>query len=113
MPRASAAAARASPSESEINSPENEMDVIGRTFDGGNVDTDSNSYSGCTFNSVQFRYAGGEHPSFDNCTFNGEVTWNFHGHALRTIQFLQRIANDEGGDRFIADMFAKGKYYVD
>jgi hypothetical protein len=89
------------------------MDVIGRTYDGGIVDTDGNSFSGCTFNAVQLRYAGGEHPSFDGCTFNGEVSWIFQGEALRTIQFLQRVANDDGGEHFIADMFVKGKYYTD
>ena len=89
------------------------MDVKDRTFDGGAVDTDGNDYTGCTFNSVQLRYGGGAHPSFDSCTFNGSVSWIFQGEAQRTIQFLQRIANDEGGEHFIADMFAKGKFYAD
>jgi hypothetical protein len=32
---------------------------------------------------------------------------------LTTVQFLQRIANDEGGENFIADLFQKGKYFTE
>jgi hypothetical protein len=89
------------------------MDVKDRTYDGGAVATDGTNFTGCTFNSVELHYAGGEHPFFDSCAFNGNVSWIFDGAALRTIQLLQRIANAEGGENFIADMFGKGKYYAD
>jgi hypothetical protein len=89
-------------------------DVSGRTFDGGElVETDGTSFVDCTFNSAALVYRGGEHPYFDRCTFGADVSWRFLGPALTTIQFLQRIANDEGGEHFIADLFEKGKYFAD
>jgi len=87
------------------------MDVKDRTYDGGPVETDGNKFTGCTFNAVELRYGGGEHPFFDSCAFNGAVSWRFTEAALRTVQFLQRIANDEGGQAFIADLFEPGKYF--
>jgi hypothetical protein len=86
--------------------------VTGRTYEGQDVDTDGITFNGCTFNSVRLVYRGGEHPLFEGCTFSG-VSWIFLGSALKTIQFLQRIVNDEGGERFIADIFQKGKYFAD
>jgi hypothetical protein len=87
------------------------MDVMGRTYDGGSVETDGTKFTSCTFNSVVLRYSGGEHPMFESCTFNGDVSWRFTEAALRTVQFLQRIANDDGGQAFIADLFVPGKYF--
>jgi hypothetical protein len=87
--------------------------VTGRTFDGGEVKTDGTTFTECTFNGASLLYTGGEHPLFERCVFNEGVSWNFKGPALKTIQFLQRINNDDGGERFIADMFEKGKYYAD
>jgi hypothetical protein len=88
--------------------------VIGRTYDGGaSVETDGTTFTDCSFDSVQLVYRGGEHPLFDRCTFGDQVSWIFLGPALKTIQFLQRIANDEGGENFIADMFQKGKFFAD
>jgi hypothetical protein len=88
--------------------------VTGRTFDGGEfVETDGKSFADCTFNSAALVYRGGEHPFFDRCSFGQEVNWRFLGPALTTIRFLQRIANDQGGENFIADLFQKGKYFAD
>ena len=87
------------------------MDVKDRTYEGGSVETDGNNFNGCTFDSVELRYAGGEHPFFENCVFKGSVSWRFTEAGLRTVQFLQRIANDEGGQAFIADLFQPGKYF--
>jgi hypothetical protein len=87
--------------------------VIGRTYGGGSVETDGTNFTDCVFNGVELRYAGGEHPLFERCTFNGQVSWRFLDAALLTIQFLQRIANDEGGQAFIADLFQPGKYFVE
>ena len=87
------------------------MDVRNRTYDGGSVETDGNAFTGCTFNEVELRYGGGDHPSFESCTFNGAVSWRFTEAALRTVQFLQRIGNDDGGQAFIADLFVPGKYF--
>ena len=88
-------------------------DVNGRSFEGEEVETDGKTFTDCTFKSVSLLYSGSEHPHFERCTFNEGVSWNFKGPALKTIQFLQRIANDQGGENFIADMFQKGKYYSD
>jgi hypothetical protein len=88
--------------------------VIGRTFQGGEmVETDGTAFIDCTFDSAQLVYRGGEHPLFDRCRFGSNVTWVFLGPALKTIQFLQRIGNDQGGERFIADVFQKGKFFAD
>jgi hypothetical protein len=89
-------------------------EVSGRAFDGGEeVETDGKSFTDCTFESAKLVYSGGDHPFFERCTFGANVSWHFRGPALKTIQFLQRINGDEGGERFIADMFEKGKYYAD
>jgi hypothetical protein len=89
-------------------------EVSGKTFDGGAlVETDGRSFTDCTFNSAVLIYRGGAHPYFDRCTFGTEVTWRFLGPALITIQFLQRIANDKGGEHFIAHLFQKGRYFAD
>ena len=88
--------------------------VTGRTFRGGEkVDADGVTFIDCTFESAQLVYRGGDHPAFDRCRFGSDVSWHFRGAALKTIQLLQRIGNDEGGERFIADVFQKGKFYAD
>ena len=88
--------------------------VTGRTFDKGEfVETDGKTFAGCTFRSAVLVYRGGEHPQFERCAFGEDVTWSFLGPALKTIQFLQRIYNDAGGENFIADIFQKGKFYAD
>ena len=90
------------------------QDVKGRTFDGGAVDTDDTNFIDCVFDQVELRYGGGTHPAFQGCTFNGGMNWRFTGAALKTIQFLQRVAsNEQGGEAFIADLFEKGKYFSD
>jgi hypothetical protein len=86
---------------------------MGRTYDGEAVETDGTNFTNCTFNSVELRYGGGEHPLFESCTFNDNVSWRFTEAALRTVQFLQRIGNDEGGQAFIADLFMPGKYFTE
>ena len=89
-------------------------DVRGREFDGREiVETDGTCFTDCNFKSAVLVYRGGEHPFFESCSFGPDVTWRFLGPALTTIQFLQRIGNDDGGENFIADMFMKGKYFED
>lgn len=88
-------------------------DVTGRTFGQELVDTDGKNFTECTFNTSGLVYRGGAHPSFDRCTFEGGVSWQFLGPALKTIQLLQRIGNDQGGENFIASLFEKGKYFAD
>jgi hypothetical protein len=87
------------------------LDVRGRSYDGGIVETDGTTFTDCVFDAVELRYAGGEHPQFESCTFNGRMSWRFMDAGLRTVQFLQRIANDAGGQEFIADLFQPGKYF--
>lgn len=86
----------------------------GRAFEAGEmIDTDGKSFTECTFDSAVLVYSGGEHPFFERCTFNGSTSWRFRGPALRTVQFLQRIASDAGGENFIASLFEKGRYFGD
>jgi hypothetical protein len=89
------------------------LHIKGRGFDGGAVETDDTKFTDCTFNSVELRYAGGEHPMFEGCTFDGEVSWRFMDAGLRTVQFLQRIGSGENGKAFIADLFQPGKYFTE
>ena len=87
-------------------------EVKGRTFEEQeSVETDGTNFTDCNFNSAILVYRGGEHPFFDRCSFGQDVTWRFMGPALKTVQFLQRIANDAGGEDFIASMFQKGVYF--
>ena len=89
-------------------------EVSGRTFDGqALVETDGKTFIGCAFKSAILIYRGGEHPFFDRCSFAADVSWRWLGPALKTIQFLQRIGNDDGGELFIADIFQKGKFFAD
>jgi hypothetical protein len=85
--------------------------VSGRSFSGEDVETDGRSFTDCRFDSAELVYRGGEHPQFERCTFGPGVRWRFLGPALTTVQFLQRIANDEGGESFIGHLFAKGVYF--
>jgi hypothetical protein len=88
--------------------------VTGRTFDTGEpVDTDGRTFTECRFVSAALVYRGGDHPFFERCSFGTDVSWIFLGPALKTIQFLQRLANAAGGEQFIASMFEKGKFYAD
>ena len=88
-------------------------EISGRTFDGESVETDGKTFTGCSFSSTVLIYRGGAHPFFDRCTFGADNSWSFLGPALKTIQFLQRIANDDGGEHFVADLFQKGKFFAD
>jgi len=88
-------------------------EVSDRTFGQESVETDGKSFTGCTFESTVLIYRGGPHPFFDRCTFGPNNSWSFLGPALKTIQFLQRIANDEGGENFVASLFEKGKFFAD
>ena len=84
--------------------------VRDRTFGQGEpVDVDGQLFSKCHFAGAQLRYGGGEHPVFDNCTFES-VGWYFHDAALRTIQLLQANGNAEGGRPFIEELFRQGHY---
>lgn len=84
-----------------------------RTFaDKEAVDTDGNSFIDCRFDSAILRYAGGEHPTFTNCTF-GETGWFFTGAALRTIQLLQQFGVTDQGRGFVNDLFRPGNYITE
>ena len=87
--------------------------VSGRSFSGEDVETDGKTFTDCSFKAAGLVYRGGEHPLFERCSFGPGVTWRFLGPALKTIQLLQRIANDQGGENFIADLFEKGKFFAD
>lgn len=87
-------------------------EISGQTFGSGRVETDGRTFRGCTFNGATLIFAGGKHPVFEDCNF---ITsdWQFAGAALRTIQLLQRINGSPGGDKFLGDIFAPGKYFAD
>ena len=85
--------------------------VSGRSFSGEEVETDGRTFTDCRFDKAVLVYRGGEHPLFERCNFGAEVSWRFLGPALLTVQFLQRIANDDGGENFIGRLFAKGTYF--
>ena len=88
-------------------------EVRDRTFAGGEmVDTDGTTFIKCIFESAALRYAGGEHPFFQECTF-GDIGWYFTDAALRTIQLLQQINNVGRGSEFIADLFKPGNYIAE
>jgi hypothetical protein len=85
-------------------------EIRDRTFSAGEtVDTDGNTFIGCKFESASLRYAGGEHPVFEECTF-GQMNWYFADSALRTIQLLQSLNNNGAGDRMVAELFKPGNY---
>jgi len=87
-------------------------EVRGETFTGkATVETDDTRFVDCRFESAVLRYAGGEHPAFENCGI-GEVGWYFADAALRTVQLLQQIRNTPGdtGSAFIDDLFRPGNY---
>ena len=85
--------------------------VSGRSFSGEDVETDGRSFTDCSFADAALVYRGGEHPLFERCSFGSGVSWRFLGPALATVQLLQRIANDAGGETFIGKLFAKGVYF--
>jgi len=81
-----------------------------RTYTGGEqVEVDGHRFVDCTFEKASLRYSGGEHPSFENCTFE-DVGWYFTGAALRTIQLLQAQNASDGGAAMIAEIFKPGNY---
>jgi hypothetical protein len=85
-------------------------EVRGRAFTGGEpVQTDDTKFIDCTFESVQFRYAGGRLPSFEGCSFS-QTGWYFEDSALRTIQLLQAFAHQDGGRPFIDQLFKPGNF---
>ena len=84
-------------------------EIRGRTFgEGENVEVDGIAFVDCKFEGTTMRYAGGDHPSFDNCQAR-DVTWYFADGALRTVQLLQQIYNN-GGRELISDLFRPGHY---
>jgi len=88
-------------------------EVRDRTYtDSERVDVDGVAFVDCTFESAQLCYAGGEHPTFQTCTF-GDMGWYFTGAALRTIQLLQAQNVEGGAQAMIDDMFKPGNYIGD
>ena len=73
------------------------------------VETDGNRYVECSFEGATLQYAGGEHPSFENCR-STDVSWYFAGAALRTIQLLQDVATSEPGRKMVTDLFRPGNF---
>ncbi len=76
------------------------------------VDTDGNTFVGCTFESASLRYTGGEHPLFHDCKFEN-MSWYFTDEALRTIQLLQSLNNSGVADQLVGELFKPGNYIGD
>ena len=75
------------------------------------IDVDGVRFVNCTFESgARLRYAGGEHPRFEDCTF-ADVSWYFTEAALRTIQLLQAQNLQGEGQALLDDLFRPG-YYI-
>ena len=88
-------------------------EIRDRTYGEGEiVETDGNTFLRCTFSSSSLRYAGGELPLFQECTFEN-MGWLFADAALRTIQLLQSLNNSGVADGLIADLFKAGNYITD
>jgi hypothetical protein len=73
------------------------------------VEVDGGTFIDCDFRWAILLYAGGAHPKFENCKF-GDVSWQFEGPALRTIQLLQLMGAAPEGRDLIKDLFQSGKY---
>ncbi len=85
-------------------------EIRDRNFSAGEtVDTDGNSYIGCTFNGATLRYGGGEHPTFEDCKFDA-MSWYFTDAALRTIQLLQSLSSSGTADAMVTELFKPGNY---
>lgn len=71
----------------------------------GDVDVDGKHFVNCRFAKVELRYGGGELPVFENCEID-EMSWFFHGAALRTIQLI-RAQNQNGAAQEMIDIMFK------
>jgi hypothetical protein len=81
-----------------------------RIFSAGEtVDTDGNSFLGCTFNGATLRYGGGPHPTFEECRFDA-MSWYFTDAALRTIQLLQSLSSSDIANAMVTELFKPGNY---
>ena len=88
-------------------------EIRDRTVSAGEtVDTDGNAFIGCTFNGATLRYAGGPHPTFQECTFDA-MSWYFSDAALRTIQLLQSLSSSGRADAMVTELFKPGNYLSD
>lgn len=54
------------------------------------VALDGESFSDCEFRDSRLVFAGGEPPSFQNCSFVG-CDWKFDGAAARTLAHLKLV----------------------
>lgn len=90
------------------------MDEIrDRTFSNDEtIELDGKSFVDCRFDKAVLAYAGGDYPSFVNCSF-GNTGWLFTGAALRTVRFLQEINAVSGGTGFLAEMFKPNQFYTE
>jgi hypothetical protein len=76
------------------------------------VEVDDGTFIDCEFRWAVLLYGGGGHPKFENCTF-GDISWQFEGPALRTIQILQLMGASAEGHELIKDLFQSGKYLTE
>jgi hypothetical protein len=73
----------------------------------GDVDVDGKYFIKCRFEKAKLRYAGGVLPTFKDCQTE-DVSWYFHGAALRTIQLLQAQNYHGDAQELIDTMFKPG-----
>jgi len=70
------------------------MDYANQTFENGTVELDGNSYSGCTFRGVTFKYAGGP-VEMDDCALE-RFSFQFDGDLARGLFTLYQLFGTEG-----------------
>jgi len=84
-------------------------EIRGRTYRNNEaVRVDGMRFIDCNFEAATMVYAGGAHPAFETCTF-GDISWRFTEAALRTIQLLQIMHNEQPSGAFVADLFERGQ----
>lgn len=70
----------------------------------GRVKVDDKHFDNCTFENVLLEFAGTAPVGITNCTFTGQIAWEFTGNAAMTLSFMKALS--EGGfDATVAATF--------
>lgn len=75
---------------------------VAKIFEDRTLQIDGQTFVDCEFNRARLMYAGGSEPVFNGCTLR-DVTWEFTGAALRTMQVLH-FMNEVGPAGLRADI---------
>jgi hypothetical protein len=69
------------------------VDYVNENFEGGTVELDGNSYKGCTFRDVTFKYSGGD-LTMDNCGID-RFRFQFDGALANGLFALYQLFGTE------------------